>query len=106
MFDQLPGQESGLQIVDMAVILESLLGIISSAQIEPELLVETIERYTLIRYVFPDETCHAAQKYLKHDIIDIDADVRKSLESVSHILSREQRDIKAQIQIYAQSNDG
>ena len=106
IFDQLPGQESGLQIVDIAVILESLLGVISNAQIQPELLVETIERYILIRYLFPDETCHASEKYFKRDIIDIDDDIKRSLQSVSTTLSQNQQDIEAQIQIYAQSNDG
>ena len=97
IFDQLPGQESGLQIVDMAVILESLLGVISNAQIQPELLVETIERYILIRYLFPDETCHASEKYFKRDIIDIDDDIKRSLQSVSTTLSQDQQDSEAQI---------
>ena len=61
------------------------------------MLVETIERYTLIRYLFPDETYHASEKYLNRDIIDIDTDVQGSLESVSTTLSKHQKDIEAQI---------
>ena len=97
IFDQLSDQERGLQIVDIAVILESLLGVISNAQIQPELLVETIERYILIRYLFPDETCHASEKYFKRDIIDIDDDAKRSLQSVSTTLSQDQQDSEAQI---------